>query len=100
MKSILVAALLLVTAQQALAETVTLGSPVIMCRQAIYTELVQGRLEDSDVDGAMLVAKEGGCLVVQAGTEITIIDISQRKVIGIEAPMLDTVLAGYIARPR
>lgn len=78
-------------------ESVTIDHTVFICREAFYAEMYQSRLNVSDIDGAVLVAQEGGCQPVPAGVPITIVS-TQPKVIGVEVPLYDMQIPGFIPR--
>lgn len=76
---------------------VTIDYPVFMCREAFYAEMYQSRLNLRDIDGAVLLAQEGGCQPVPTGVPITIIS-THPKVIGVEVPLYDMRIPGFIPR--
>lgn len=97
MKTIAALFITLVAASAEANNDVTLDHPVFMCREAFYAEMYQSRLNLSDIDGAVLLAQEGGCQPVPAGVPITIVS-TKPKVIGVEVPLYDMRIPGFIPR--
>lgn len=94
----LIAALAMTAATTAQAGFFTTTAPIVMCREAITVELIASRLNKGDREGAMLVAREGGCIGLDAGTDISIISANERT-IQVQANYQGTILPGYVHRP-
>lgn len=95
----MIAALTITAATAAQAEVFTTTAPIVICREAITVELIASRLSKGDPEGAMLVAREGGCIGLEAGTGIDIISANE-KMYRVQANFQGTILPGYVSRPR
>ena len=98
MKNISALLVLIFASSAAAADEIALKHRTFICRDAFYAEMYQSRLNIDDVEGAVLLVREGGCQPVPAGVAITIVDAQRAKVVGVEVPLYDMRIPGYIPR--